>query len=236
MEDAARFVRASPVSRGPEIRQDLTIDIPRVGLPRRTPVNAGAHGELPEEDRNHGRQLHEQPHRRSAVDLGRHVQARPQRARADAFGVNVLDIGPDYTTTDHTEDASGQEELYLVLHGSATLPGRQPAGEEEAIALEPEVVARIAPEARRLFRTGPEARASSSSAARRARPTSRRTGRAASSDRRDAAFAAALQTATGVCGNAGSDPQRCGSDPARAATPVPAPASHRAGAAARSPP
>ena len=34
-----------------------------------------------------------------------------------AFGVNVLDIGPDYTTTDHTEAASGQEELYLVLSG-----------------------------------------------------------------------------------------------------------------------
>ena len=26
-----------------------------------------------------------------------------------AFGVNVLDIGPDYTTSDHTETSSGQE-------------------------------------------------------------------------------------------------------------------------------
>ena len=45
-----------------------------------------------------------------------------------AFGVNVLDIGPDYVTSDHTESESGQEELYLVLRGSATLlvgaPGR----------------------------------------------------------------------------------------------------------------
>ncbi|MDX6620427.1 MAG: hypothetical protein QOK36_2813 [Gaiellales bacterium] len=72
-----------------------------------------------------------------------------------AFGVNVLDIGPDYTTSDHTESESGQEELYLVLRGSATLL-IGPAGEEERIELVPEVMARVAPEARRLFRTGPE--------------------------------------------------------------------------------
>jgi uncharacterized cupin superfamily protein len=72
-----------------------------------------------------------------------------------AFGVNVLDIGPGYTTSDHTEAKSGQEELYVVLSGSATLLVGAP-GEEERIALTPEVVARVAPEARRLFETGPE--------------------------------------------------------------------------------
>lgn len=72
-----------------------------------------------------------------------------------AFGVNVLDIGPDYTTSDHTESGSGQEELYLVLHGAATLLIGDP-GQEESVVLVPEVVARVAPEARRLFRTGPE--------------------------------------------------------------------------------
>jgi len=72
-----------------------------------------------------------------------------------AFGVNVLDIGPDYTTSDHTESASGQEELYLVLRGSATMLVGQP-GEEERVELVPDVVARVAPEARRLFKTGPE--------------------------------------------------------------------------------
>jgi hypothetical protein len=72
-----------------------------------------------------------------------------------AFGANVLDLGPDYTTTDHTESATGQEELYLVLRGSATLL-IGPAGEEESVELSPEVVARVAPEARRLFRTGPD--------------------------------------------------------------------------------
>jgi uncharacterized cupin superfamily protein len=72
-----------------------------------------------------------------------------------AFGVNVLDIGPNYVTSDHTESGSGQEELYLVLRGAATLLIGE-AGEEERIELVPEVVARVAPEARRLFHTGPE--------------------------------------------------------------------------------
>ena len=73
-----------------------------------------------------------------------------------AFGVNVLDIGPDYVTSDHTESQSGQEELYLVLRGSATMLVGQP-GEEERVELTAgEVVARVAPEARRLFQTGAE--------------------------------------------------------------------------------
>ena len=70
-----------------------------------------------------------------------------------AFGANVLDIGPDYTTTDHTESATGQEELYLVLSGAATLLVGAP-GQEERIELVPDVVARVAPDARRLFHTG----------------------------------------------------------------------------------
>jgi uncharacterized cupin superfamily protein len=72
-----------------------------------------------------------------------------------AFGVNILDIGPDYTTTDHTESQSGQEELYLVLRGSATMVVGLP-GQEERVELSPDVVARVAPEARRLFQTGPD--------------------------------------------------------------------------------
>jgi hypothetical protein len=70
-----------------------------------------------------------------------------------AFGVNVLDIGPDYVTTDHTETASGQEELYLVLRGSASLL-IGPPGQEERVELTPDVVARVAPDARRLLHTG----------------------------------------------------------------------------------
>jgi hypothetical protein len=72
-----------------------------------------------------------------------------------AFGVNVLDLEAGKLTTDHTEVASGQEELYLVLHGSATLLVGPP-GEEERVELVPEVVARVAPEVRRLFQVGPD--------------------------------------------------------------------------------
>jgi uncharacterized cupin superfamily protein len=70
-----------------------------------------------------------------------------------AFGVNVLDIGPDYVTSDHTESGSGQEELYLVLRGSAALLVGAP-GQEQRIELTPDVVARVAPDARRLVQTG----------------------------------------------------------------------------------
>ena len=72
-----------------------------------------------------------------------------------AFGVNVLDLGPGHVTTDHTESGSGQEELYAVLRGSATLLVGE-AGQEERIELDPDIVARVAPEARRLFEAGPE--------------------------------------------------------------------------------
>ncbi|MDX6536090.1 MAG: hypothetical protein QOD37_431 [Gaiellales bacterium] len=72
-----------------------------------------------------------------------------------AFGVNVLDFGPDYATSDHTEAESGQEELYVVLRGSATLLVGDP-GQEERVELTPDVVARVAPAARRLFHTGAE--------------------------------------------------------------------------------
>jgi uncharacterized cupin superfamily protein len=72
-----------------------------------------------------------------------------------AFGVNVLDFGPDHVTSDHTESESGQEELYVILRGSAALLIGAP-GEEERIELTPDVVARVAPEARRLFHSGPD--------------------------------------------------------------------------------
>ena len=42
-----------------------------------------------------------------------------------------------------------------MLRGSATMLVGLP-GEEERVELVPDVVARVAPEARRLFKTGPE--------------------------------------------------------------------------------
>ena len=76
-----------------------------------------------------------------------------------AFGVNVLDIGPDYTTTDHTETESGQEELYLVLRGSATmLVG--PPGKEDRVELGPTWSRASRPRRGVSSRPAPTARAS----------------------------------------------------------------------------
>ena len=35
-----------------------------------------------------------------------------------AFGANILDLPPNYTTESHDEAESGQQELYVALHGS----------------------------------------------------------------------------------------------------------------------
>jgi mannose-6-phosphate isomerase-like protein (cupin superfamily) len=35
-----------------------------------------------------------------------------------AFGVNIMDLPPDYTTESHDEADSGQQELYVALRGS----------------------------------------------------------------------------------------------------------------------
>lgn len=38
-----------------------------------------------------------------------------------AFGANVMNLPPDYTTKSHDEAASGQEELYVALRGSGAV-------------------------------------------------------------------------------------------------------------------
>ena len=35
-----------------------------------------------------------------------------------AFGVNIMNLPPDYTTRSHDESSSGQEELYVRLDGA----------------------------------------------------------------------------------------------------------------------
>jgi mannose-6-phosphate isomerase-like protein (cupin superfamily) len=44
-----------------------------------------------------------------------------------AFGVNILDLPSNYTTESHDEADSGQQELYVALHGS----GQVLIGDEE---------------------------------------------------------------------------------------------------------
>jgi uncharacterized cupin superfamily protein len=38
-----------------------------------------------------------------------------------AFGANIMDLPPDYSTKPHDESESGQQELYVALHGSGSV-------------------------------------------------------------------------------------------------------------------
>jgi mannose-6-phosphate isomerase-like protein (cupin superfamily) len=38
-----------------------------------------------------------------------------------AFGVNIMDLPPDYSTTAHDESETGQQELYVALRGSGSV-------------------------------------------------------------------------------------------------------------------
>ncbi len=38
-----------------------------------------------------------------------------------AFGANIMDLPPDYTTGPHDESGSGQQELYVALRGSGSV-------------------------------------------------------------------------------------------------------------------
>jgi uncharacterized cupin superfamily protein len=55
-----------------------------------------------------------------------------------AFGVNILDLPPNYTTESHDEADTGQQELYVTLHGS----GRVLIG-DEALTLDQEHLVRV---------------------------------------------------------------------------------------------
>jgi mannose-6-phosphate isomerase-like protein (cupin superfamily) len=55
-----------------------------------------------------------------------------------AFGVNILDLPPDYTTESHDEADTGQQELYVALRGS----GRVVVG-DQALTLDEEQLVRV---------------------------------------------------------------------------------------------
>ena len=38
-----------------------------------------------------------------------------------AFGANIMDLPPDYSTKSHDESQSGQQELYVALRGSGSV-------------------------------------------------------------------------------------------------------------------
>lgn len=79
------------------------------------------------------------------------------RVRAElglsAFGVQVIELPPDSgeLAPEHDHTSDGQEELYLLLDGSAEL-----ALPDRTLPLERETFVRIGPETRRRVRSGPE--------------------------------------------------------------------------------
>ena len=68
-----------------------------------------------------------------------------------AFGANIMDLPPDYTTTSHDEAESGQQELYVALAGSGSV------GIDEAqLPLDPDHVVRVDAGTPRVLSSGPE--------------------------------------------------------------------------------
>jgi uncharacterized cupin superfamily protein len=55
-----------------------------------------------------------------------------------AFGVQIMDLPPDYTTGSHDESDTGQQELYVALRGA----GAVVAGEQR-LPLDPEHLVRV---------------------------------------------------------------------------------------------
>ena len=58
--------------------------------------------------------------------------------RISAFGANILDLPPNYTTESHDEAETGQQELYVALRGS----GRVLIG-DHGLALDGEHLVRV---------------------------------------------------------------------------------------------
>jgi len=70
-----------------------------------------------------------------------------------AFGVQIMDLPPDYSTKAHDESETGQEEFYLGLRGSGAVL-IDPDGER--LPLDLDHVARVSPGVSRTLTSGPE--------------------------------------------------------------------------------
>lgn len=70
-----------------------------------------------------------------------------------AFGANVMNLPPDYSTRSHDETESGQEELYVCLSGSGALV-LDDSGER--LALDADHLAAVGPSVARTLTSGSE--------------------------------------------------------------------------------
>ncbi len=70
------------------------------------------------------------------------------------FGVQIMDLPPNYATVSHDERTSGQQELYLALRGSGAVVVH--GDPEERLELDPEAVVAVGPVVERTLTSGPE--------------------------------------------------------------------------------
>jgi uncharacterized cupin superfamily protein len=69
-----------------------------------------------------------------------------------AFGANIMNLPPDYTTRSHDESGSGQEELYVRLSGAGWIV-LDDSGDR--LALDAEHLAAVGPDVPRSLASGP---------------------------------------------------------------------------------
>ena len=81
--------------------------------------------------------------------------ARLVRAGLDvtAFGCQVMDLPPDYSTKSHDESDSGQEEVYFALRGSGAVLIDD---EDRQLTLDPDHVVRVSAGTARTLTSGPD--------------------------------------------------------------------------------
>jgi hypothetical protein len=70
-----------------------------------------------------------------------------------AFGANVMNLPPDYSTRAHDESGSGQEELYVGLSGAGWIVLDESG---ERLPVDPEHLAAVGPGTSRTLASGPE--------------------------------------------------------------------------------
>jgi hypothetical protein len=68
-----------------------------------------------------------------------------------AFGANIMDLPPDYSTTSHDETATGQQEIYVALRGSGSVDI-----DEERLPLDADHLVRVDPGTARVLSSGPD--------------------------------------------------------------------------------
>ena len=68
-----------------------------------------------------------------------------------AFGANIMDLPPDYSTKSHDEAESGQQELYVALRGSGSVDV-----DGARLPLDPDHLVRVDAGTARVLSSGPD--------------------------------------------------------------------------------